>query len=72
MQARDKGSDNLYGGKSVVEKAVRNPFTTQDWGKEPLSYVYGINTKIERFLEYNRQAFLMALKENALGELLAQ
>lgn len=71
VQARDKGADNLYGGKSVVEKTVRNPFTTQDWGKEPLSYVYGINTKIERFLEYNRQAFLMALKENALGEFIS-
>ena len=66
VQARDKGADGLYGGKAVVEKTVRNPFATQDFGKTPLSYVYGVNAKIERFLEYNRQAFRMALMEGSL------
>lgn len=72
VPARDKGDDALYGGKAVAEKSVRNPFATQDFGKAPLSYVYGVNAKIERFLETNREAFRMALMEGTLADFIGE
>lgn len=71
VPTRAKGDNNLYGGKKHVVKEVRDPWTTQDYGADPLSYIYGINTKINRFLDYNRDDFSMALKYESLGDYIA-
>ena len=66
IPTRDKGENNLYGGRNRVVKEVKNPYTEQDYGKEPLQFTYGINAKMERDISYDRGDFLMALKEGSL------
>lgn len=68
LQPRAKGTNGLYGGKAVVENTVRNPYTSPDFGTDPLTYVYRVNSKIERYVEYNRDAFRMALMEGSLND----
>ncbi len=69
VQTRDKGNNGLYGGKSYQpSQPATNPWTDQDYGKAPIQFTYGINTKIERSLTYDRNDFLMALNNNALGD----
>ena len=69
VQVRDKGDNGLYGGKSYQpSQPATNPWTDQDYGKAPIQFTYGINTKIERSLTYDRNDFLMALQNEALGD----
>lgn len=66
VQARDIGTNKLYGGVSREVKKPRNPFSSQDYGKEPIQFTYGVNAKIDRYLEYNREDFKMALMNETL------
>lgn len=66
VPARDKGANGLYGAQNYSPKTIVNPYTTQDFGKDPLSYLYKINTKIERYLDWNAADMLMALKKDSL------
>ena len=68
IPVRDKGEDGLYGGRNRVVGNVKNPYTEQDYGKAPLEYTYGVNSKIERDINWDREDFLMALKEGSLSE----
>lgn len=68
VQARDKGADNLYGGKKYAPKTITNPYVTFDYGKDPLSFIYKINAKMERMIDYDAADMLMALKNNSLDD----
>ena len=68
IPVRDKGENNLYGGRVRTVGDVKNPYASQDYGKKPLEYTYGINAKTERDINWNREDFLMALKEGTLSE----
>lgn len=64
---RDRGDNGLYGGKKYEPKDLPiNPYTTFDYGKDPLQFVYGINAKIKRALNYDREDLRMALKDYSL------
>lgn len=67
VQARDKGANNLYGGNKYTPKSITDPWAAQDYGKEPLQYVYNVNAKVSRKLDYNRDDLFMALKNETLG-----
>lgn len=66
IPARAKGTNGLYGGKNYEPKVVTNPYETQDFGADPIQYVFGINAKIERSLNYNRDDLRMSLKDYSL------
>ncbi len=68
---REKGTNELYGGSVYSPTAIKNPWTTQDYGADPIQYTFGINAKVERDLDYDRIDFLMALNNEALGSFIS-
>lgn len=72
VPVRAKGDNNLYGGKAYNPATpATNPWTDQNYGENPIQFTYGVNTKIERALTYDRNDFLMALNNEALGDYIA-
>lgn len=67
VPTRAAGDDGLYAGKPYVPGAPVSPYTKVDFGADPLQYVYGINAKIERGINWDMDDFRMALNNEALG-----
>lgn len=65
---RDKGANQLYGAENYNVKVPKNPWTAQDYGKEPIQYLFGINAKIERDLDWNIADFAQVLLESDVKE----
>lgn len=68
VPTRAKGANALYGGKPYIPGKPLNWYDTDniDFGADPISYMFGINAKIQRDLNYDPDDFLMALNNNAL------
>lgn len=67
IRTRDKGTNGLYGGTPYIPGgALKNPYTDVDYGKAPIQYVFGINAKLQRDLNYDAPDLVMNLKEYSL------
>lgn len=67
IPTRERGANNLYGGKPYIPGgAITNPYTTINYGANPLQYVFGINAKIERNLNYDAPDLVMNLPDYSL------
>lgn len=73
VPTRAKGTNGLYGGRPYTPGQPLNPWDSDniDFGADPLVRVYGINTKIERGLNWDMYDFLQALNEGSLGRYVA-
>lgn len=69
IPVRAKGANGLYGGKNYTPKPITSPWDASniDYGAEPIQYTFGVNTKWERRLTYDRDDLLMNLKDYSLA-----